>query len=123
METRITEEVKRDPVLAAAVEKADGLLRKLLERARHPPSATWRSSSLKQSVPSVELELLDDGDNIARDFRIDQLNDEREFPFAITNLWGDLIMLAYRRSTERLLDALREMRREEERRELQVQGA
>jgi hypothetical protein len=125
METRIADEIKQDPVLAPVVERADKVLRELFGGVRQPPIASWQPSTVTQAVPvpSVELELLEHEDYIARDFRVDQLTDERAFRHELVDLWGDLIMQAYGKSNQRLLDALRELRKEEERRELQAQGA
>ncbi|MBO0699871.1 MAG: hypothetical protein J2P46_15845 [Zavarzinella sp.] len=123
METRIADEVRRDPVLGPAVERADEVLRELFSKVPQPPSAMWKPTPLSQPTPMVDLELAEHDAYIARAFRVDQLADERAFRYAVLDLWGDSIMDAYHKSNDRLLKALRELRKEEERRELQVQGA
>jgi hypothetical protein len=123
METRIADEIKRDPVLGPVVERADKVLRELFSKVTEPPSATWKQGLLSQPTLTVDLELAVYDAYIARAFRVDQLVDERGFRYAVLNLWGDSIMDAYRKSNERLLEALRELRKDEERRELQAQGA
>ena len=123
METRIADEIKRDPVLGPAVERADKVLKELFSKVSEPPSATWKPTPVSQPAPMVDLELAEHDAFIARAFRVDQLADERAFRYAVLDLWGDSIFDAYRKSNDRLLEALRELRKEEERRELQVQGA
>jgi hypothetical protein len=125
MESQITDEITRDPVLGPAVRRADEVLRDLFGSVRQPPVATWQPSSIKQadSAPSVELDLREHEDCLTRDYRVEELADERAFRHALFDHWGSLIMNAYGKSNQRLLEALRELRKEEERRELQVQGA
>ena len=89
---------------------------------RQPPFATWKPTPFQQPTAMVDLELTEHDAFIARAFRAEQLADERGFRYAVMDLWGELIMDAYGKSNKRLLDALRELRIEEENRELQTQG-
>jgi hypothetical protein len=57
METWITDEIKRDPVLGPAVERADKVLRELFGKVPQPPSATWKPTPFPQPTPMVDLEL------------------------------------------------------------------
>lgn len=125
METTISPEIQSDTTLAPAVRQADQVLRRLMARVDQPPMATWRPGSVKHSsgLPTAELELLDDADFIAQNFTVDQMSDPRALRTALSALWGELIMQAYGKSTERLLAALRDIRKEEESRELELQGA
>lgn len=123
METRIADEIKRDPILGPAVDRADRVLRELFSKVTEPPAATWKPVPQAQPTPMVDLELSEHDAYLTRAFRVEQLADERGFRYAVLDQWGDSIMEAYRKSNERLLEALRELRKEEERRELQVQRA
>jgi hypothetical protein len=122
MEIKVADEIRANSNLESRVSLASKVVGEMFASVEQPPTVTWRLSELVRTSPRVELELLDDGDFVARDFTFDQLADTRQFRSALPALWGDLIMLAYGRSTKRLHDALREIRKEEERRELQPQG-
>jgi hypothetical protein len=121
METTISTEIQADPSLAPVVRAANELLRDSVGRSRNPPRAVWRIVRKDNPSPLIELELFDPPDSLARQFTVEELTDAWELRFKLTGLWGDLIMQAYQASSERLLEALRELRDEEQNREAILQ--
>ena len=121
METTISTEIQTDPTLAPVVRTANDVLRDSVGRARNPPRAVWRLVRKDNPSPLIELELLDPPDSAARQFTVEELTDTWELRFKLTGVWGDLIMKAYQGTTVRLLEALRELREEEQSREAVLQ--
>lgn len=121
MESTISAEIQADPILAPVVRAANELLRDTVGRGRTPPRGVWRLVRKDNPSPLVELELFDPPDSRARQFTVEELTDAWELRFKLTGLWGDLIMQAYQASSERLLEALRELREEEQNREAILQ--
>ena len=121
METTISTEIQADPTLAPVVRTANDLLRDSVGRGRNPPRGVWRLVRKDDPSPLVELELFDSPDSRARQFTVEELTDTWELRFKLTGLWGELIMQAYQASSARLLEALRELREEEQGREAVLQ--
>jgi hypothetical protein len=123
MDVYTPDEAKSDPALASALASGNDVLGKQFSRVTHPPRAAWRLVRNEGPTSSIELQLTDADDSVSRQFAADEFADPQELRWKISSLWGDLIMLAFRNSSERMLTALREMRKEEERRESQLQTA
>ena len=121
METTISDDIRADAALYPVVRSANEVLLRAMERSRHPPRAVWRLFRDGPHSPIVELELFDPPDSMARQFAVEELADPWELHFKLTRLWGDLIIRAYQASSERMLDALRELRKVEEIREAVLQ--
>ena len=122
METTISAEIQSDPTLAPVFRAANEMLRDTVGRARNPPRGVWRL--VRKDNPSwlVELELFDPPESFARQFTVEELADAWALRFKLTGLWGDLIMKAYQASSGRLLEALRELREDEQTRESVLQS-
>lgn len=123
METTIADDIRADLGLGEIVRRANDVLLRAVGRAKHPPRAVWRLFRRSGQASVVELELVDEMDSVTRQFLPEELSDEYQLHFKITELWGDLIQLAFRTTTDRILIALREMRVEEEGRERHLQEA
>lgn len=123
METTISDDIRAEATLGPVVRRANDVLVRAVGRAKHPPRAVWRLLPRPSQTPIIELELVDELDSVTRQFLPEELTDEYPLHFKLTELWGDLIRLAFRTSTERMLTALREMRHEEESQERHLQEA
>jgi hypothetical protein len=123
MESSISNEISNDSTLFPLVQEANEILKTVFGRAKEPPRVDWRIVPHEPMKPAVELQLSDQTDSVRREFTLNELQDPRELRFILSSLWGDLIISAFNGSSERLLLALRELRKEEESRELQLQGA
>ena len=123
MDVLTSDEAKNDPALAPILAVGNDVLLKQFSRVTSPPRAAWRLVRHDGRSVSIELELIYDQDSVSRQFTPEEFADPRELRWKISSLWGDLIMLAYQNSSERLLTVLRELRKEEERREAQLQSA
>ncbi|HEX3152442.1 MAG TPA: hypothetical protein VHR66_30490 [Gemmataceae bacterium] len=121
METTIAAEIQSHAVLDSAVRKANEVLLGAIGRAKHPPRAVWRAVDRQGQSPVIELEMIDELDSVTRRFLPEELLDRFELHFKLTELWGDLIQVAFQGSTSRMLIALRELREEEESREVLLQ--
>ena len=80
----IDDKVSADETLRPVIEKTNSIIQEIFSRVPDAPSVTWRPSSLLPSGPSVELEFSYDREYVARDFRLDQLTNERDLRFALT---------------------------------------
>ncbi len=124
MNATIADDIRADAALDATVRSANEVVDRYFSAVSAAPAVTWRRSVLQPERVELELqESSDHRDYIARDFSVDQLRDAREFRSAVSALWGELLVLAYRHSSDRLVDVLRDLRKAEESREMQLQGA
>jgi hypothetical protein len=123
METTVSEEIWSDASLSQIVRRSNDVLVRAMGRSKHPPRAVWRLLPRPGQTPVIQLELVDELDSVTRQFLPEELSDEYSLHFKLTELWGDLIQLAFRTSTERMVSALREMRQDEESRGHHLQEA
>jgi len=123
MESTIAADIQGDSMISPLVRAGDDALKGVMGRAKHPPRAVWRLILRDNRSPLIELELWDQPDSVSRQFAPEELTDRFELHFKLSELWGDLIKLAFQGSIDRMVQALREIREEEALREAQLQRA
>lgn len=106
MESKIGQEIQADPQLRPVVEAANEVLLKGVGRAPHPPRAEWKLVRDQAESTPVELELTFHDEAVSRRFSPAELSDLLELRYDLSNLWGDLILKAKRRTIGRLIKNL-----------------
>ena len=114
MQTIISDDVRAIPAIHGSVARANEVLLKAIGRAPEPPEAIWRLTSPAQNNPAVELELQYHDESVKQAYPIDRFGDELDLRYRFGRQWEDLLLRANRRTTNRLLDILREWRHETE---------
>ncbi len=104
MQTKIANEIVLDPSLKDKIELANRVLEEELGQPLGSLTAVWR----KKTGPMVELELAYFDGVITGTFTENELADPRVVQERIHRLWVDLLLRNSRRTTEELIQLIKE---------------
>ena len=112
MKSTISPELRDDPKIGRIVKSADEILQKHLGGATHPPEVVWKKAAANGDEATVELDMhFFDVDSATR-FTNAELEDTWELKYRVLDIWGDLIVKSYQKTSNRMLDIFREWRKE-----------
>jgi hypothetical protein len=110
MEIKVPTEVSSNAVWSAAVSEANGVLRKVLHRAPHPPIAAWRLTSTDPSSITLDLSYFEHVHSTP--FALADLQDLEKLQRKLFRIWGKVIIHDVKATTDRMVKTLGELREE-----------
>jgi hypothetical protein len=108
-EVMISDAIRGDAELNAAVERATEILRRVIRRSGEPPTAEWTLQHDEQERPCLKLRLSGPTAAVEACFLREDLRDTERLEVRLASLWSDLTQLRVDRELQKLHEMIAQM--------------